>query len=204
MTDTTDVAWTVVVRIEDTDRWIDWSTGHRTVPDVLAAAELIVPVSTIAEIRFDRITTARKRFSLADLGATDATAPSAPAGRAAILREAADELAAPYEAESGYDRGRAWVVAELRRMADEAQQPEVRKACGCGQDGCEYCDVDDDAAASQQAETQAAPFYPPAHYRGRDGTAYCVHAIPVGPDSCRECRALAEQPAAVSQPGKEA
>lgn len=79
MTETTDVAWTIVVRIEDTDRWIDWSTGHRTVPDVLAAAELIVPVSTIAEIRFDQITTARKRFSLADLGATDAAVPSAPA-----------------------------------------------------------------------------------------------------------------------------
>jgi hypothetical protein len=83
MTETTDVAWTIVVRIEDTDRWIDWSTGHRTVPDVLAAAELIVPVSTIAEIRFDRITTARERFSLADLGATDAAAPSVPADRAA-------------------------------------------------------------------------------------------------------------------------
>jgi hypothetical protein len=145
MTETTVVAWTIVVRIEDTDRWIDWSTGHRTVPDVLAAAELIVPISTIAEIRFDRITTVRKRFSLADLGATDAVAPSAPADRAAVLREAANGLAALGPLDSLVSAPAAWTEAietlrrmadqiaedERRRMADEAQQPETQAEIEC-------------------------------------------------------------------------
>jgi hypothetical protein len=62
-----------------------------------------------------------------------------PANRAAVLREAADELAAPYEPESGYDRGRAWVIEELRRMAVEAQQPtpcDKPNACEDGGDPC--------------------------------------------------------------------
>ncbi|GAA2457241.1 hypothetical protein [Streptomyces macrosporus] len=42
------------------------------------------------------------------------------AHRAEVLREAADEIEADYPPESGYDRGRAWAVAELRRMATEA------------------------------------------------------------------------------------
>jgi predicted nucleic acid-binding protein len=149
MTETTDVAWTIVVRIEDTDRWIDWSTGHRTVPDVLAAAELIVPVSTIAEIRFDRIATARKRFSLADLGATDPAPPSVPAD--ADLRDRIAQAMA--DAEERLARVTEWVTSDVvtarnefgngyreaqrdirdllagRRMADEAQQSELEGAC---------------------------------------------------------------------------
>jgi hypothetical protein len=65
------------------------------------------------------------------------------------------------------------------RMADEAQQPETRKACGCGQDGCEYCDVDDDDDEPPCTCAAAGDCFAPAgHY--------------------------ADCPAAVSQPGKEA
>lgn len=64
-----DVVWTVVIRIKDTGNWIDWCTGHRTVPEVLAEAESIVSHPAVAEIRFDRTTKTRERFSLADLDA---------------------------------------------------------------------------------------------------------------------------------------
>ncbi|MGW3191629.1 hypothetical protein ACWDBT_27690 [Streptomyces ardesiacus] len=40
------------------------------------------------------------------------------------------------------------------------------------------------------------PFVPPVHYRRDDGVDCCVHAIPVGPDSCRACRELADAEAA--------
>ncbi|MGW5582841.1 hypothetical protein [Streptomyces sp. NPDC003857] len=54
--------------------------------------------------------------------------------------------------------------------------------------------------AGEEQPTTETPFVPPAHYRGRDGTAYCVHAIPVGPDSCPECCELADdQPAVVAR-----
>lgn len=66
-----DIVWTVVIRIERTGNWIDWSTGHRTAPEVLAEAESIVSHPAIAEIRFDRTTKTRERFSLSDLDAED-------------------------------------------------------------------------------------------------------------------------------------
>jgi len=116
----------------------------------------------------------------------------APADRAAIYREVADRLAA--DAEQGEKEGltriyRRSAARQVREWADQAQQPETRKACGCGQDGCEYCDVDDDADEEQPesgACTCAAAgdcFAPAGHY------ADCPQA---------------EQSAAVSQPGKEA
>lgn len=37
------------------------------------------------------------------------------------------------------------------------------------------------------------PFVPPAHYRRDDDVDCCVHAIPVGPDSCPACRELADE-----------
>ncbi|CAM5620373.1 hypothetical protein [Streptomyces aurantiogriseus] len=46
-------------------------------------------------------------------------------------------------------------------------------------------------AVGEQPETQEA-FIPPAHYRRNDGVDCCVHAIPVGPDSCKACRELAD------------
>jgi hypothetical protein len=42
----------------------------------------------------------------------------------------------------------------------------------------------------RRAEEQ--PFTPPVHYVRDDGAQCCVHTIPVGPDSCRHCRELAE------------
>lgn len=37
------------------------------------------------------------------------------------------------------------------------------------------------------------PYTPPVHYERSDGVLTCVHAIPVGPDSCQDCRFLAEE-----------
>ena len=59
------------------------------------------------------------------------------------------------------------------------------------------------AAETPQPETQAA-FVPPAHYRRDDGVDCCVHAIPVGPDSCRHCRELADDAPSVVQADGEA
>jgi len=114
-----------------------------------------------------------------------AAAPSAPADRAAILREAADAAAEKY-------RRNPWttaadVIADVRRMADEAQQPETG-GCWCGHsrdrhwsdeggrmtfpDGCHDCTGwngahaygqelpwaadEQPAVEAQQPETQAA------------------------------------------------
>jgi hypothetical protein len=66
-----DIVWTVVIRIERTGNWIDWSTGHRTYPEAIADAETLVTHPAIAEIRFDRTTKTRERFSLHDLDADE-------------------------------------------------------------------------------------------------------------------------------------
>ena len=47
---------------------------------------------------------------------------------------------------------------------------------------------------------EAQVFTPPAHYRGRDGAEFCVHAIPVGPDSCPACRKLGDHDKATAGP----
>ncbi|KUN03174.1 hypothetical protein AQI95_24775 [Streptomyces yokosukanensis] len=50
-------------------------------------------------------------------------------------------------------------------------------------------------AAEQQpaaADDEETPFVPPAHYVRDDGVECCVHTIPVGPNSCAECRELAD------------
>ncbi|MFG3127418.1 hypothetical protein ACGFZU_06915 [Streptomyces tendae] len=54
------------------------------------------------------------------------------------------------------------------------------------------------ADETTDTETEAVqPFVPPVHYRRDDGVDCCVHTIPVGPDSCRACRELADdEPAA--------
>lgn len=62
-----DASLNVVIRIERTGNWLDWSTGHRSVPEALAAAEVIASHPAIAEIRFDRITRTTERLSLHDL-----------------------------------------------------------------------------------------------------------------------------------------
>jgi hypothetical protein len=81
----------------------------------------------------------------------------APVGRGAVLREAADELEAPYEPESGYDRGRAWVIEELRRMADEAGPDDVDEmAASLARDGFGA----DEIAAMQRAADEAQQLQP--------------------------------------------
>jgi hypothetical protein len=60
--------------------------------------------------------------------AAEERAAVVPADRAAVLREAADELEADYPPESGYDRGRAWCVEELRRLAGEARDERETQA----------------------------------------------------------------------------
>lgn len=62
-----DVSLNVVIRIDRTGNWLDWSTGHRSIPEALAVAETLVSHPAIAEIRFDRITKTIERMSLADL-----------------------------------------------------------------------------------------------------------------------------------------
>lgn len=198
------------------------------------------------------------------LAAAPAAAPSAPADRAAILREAAERVTG-YAADhfpDEYDEYADQLADELRRLADEpasgpsrvageapqpetpvhgesvahlagvageAPQPETRKACGCGQDGCEYCDVDDDADEERQPETQAEAHPPTVTWEIESprrgtwaswGTTYDEHdwarerfQDAVGHVPARQFRLVrattvyiveAEQPAAVSQPAKEA
>ncbi|MFD5663420.1 hypothetical protein ACFWIK_00725 [Streptomyces anthocyanicus] len=49
---------------------------------------------------------------------------------------------------------------------------------------------------TEQQPAAEQPFVPPAHYRRDDGADCCVHAIPVGPNSCAACRELADAEAA--------
>ncbi|MFF0777055.1 hypothetical protein [Streptomyces sp. NPDC003720] len=113
-------------------------------PHALADAVLAVlpePTGQAAEVeRWQRKYDAEHARHMAVVGAlvTD---------RAALLLGAADELEAPYEPESGYDRGRAWCVAELRRLAAEAQQ-QARCSHGCDVTRCPClaCEADDTEA----------------------------------------------------------
>jgi hypothetical protein len=113
--------WTTVFRLDDSEDWHDWSTGHRTVPEVLAVAELMAKIPTIAEIRFDRITTVRERFSLADLG-EDGDVPPAVSSPAPADRTARWEAAA-HAAGREVDRN---ALAVYMAVAD-AEQAELRR-----------------------------------------------------------------------------
>lgn len=42
------------------------------------------------------------------------------------------------------------------------------------------------------ADPSRAPYIPPAHHVRDDGVECCVHAVPVGPNSCECCRDLAD------------
>lgn len=99
---------------------------------------------------------------LRELLAAEPAAPPA-ADRAAVLREVADALEAwqPEPSErwteperNRYEDGVDAAADRLRRVADEPPQAERRQSCACGQDGCEYCDVDE-TDEEQQPETQA-------------------------------------------------
>jgi len=83
--------------------------------------------------------------------------------------------------------------------AAEAQQPEARKACGCGQDGCEYCDVDDEADDEEPTEEQIV--------RDHVTTVHLIGEQLTTVESWlwkRLAEVRAEPSAAVPQPGKEA
>ncbi|MET9073909.1 hypothetical protein ABZX95_17415 [Streptomyces sp. NPDC004232] len=89
----------------------------------------------------------------------------------------------------------------LDDLATEIDEAEEEPASVAQQPAAEAWDVPDarpgttDYARQQQAaaaDGEETPFVPPMHYRGRDGTTYCVHATPIGPNSCRECRDLAD------------
>jgi adenine-specific DNA glycosylase len=162
-----------------------------------------------------------------------AAAPSAPADRAALLREAAD-VAARFNSDCQNCAVELEVATKLRRMADEAQQPETRARRDVGRETVEYflqAQQDDgtweDASSFMDALDWAAERlavkrvkYPDFSWRMAERTT-TVTVRPL-PDclTCRHwrcngdgpCGALLDAwqrcactgPAAVSQPGKEA
>ncbi|MFJ6061637.1 hypothetical protein ACIQHU_01210 [Streptomyces tendae] len=108
---------------------------------------------------------------------------------------------------------------EPRRMADETAAAETQPADALSEleAAARALELDRDAASTGESRdyrrgmTRAVrvlrfldspdalteqPFVPPAHYRRDDGVDCCVHAIPVGPDSCRACRELADDTSA--------
>jgi hypothetical protein len=88
-----DVSWTVVFRLGSDDDWHEWTRNHRSVPEAVRSAEVLVKTPPVVEIRFDRITVQRERFSLAELPETDEPAAvSPPADRAAEHADAAYTL----------------------------------------------------------------------------------------------------------------
>jgi hypothetical protein len=116
------------------------------------------------------------------------------------------------------------VATGLRRMADEPPQPTSPvRACrycpdpACPQD-CPACGAPIHDLNTVPARPKKPPmdpvhilgikadseqpeaFTPPVHYERDDGVLCCVHAIPVGPDSCRACRELADGEQAAAGP----
>jgi hypothetical protein len=140
-----------------------------------------------------------------------AVAPSAPADRAAILREAAGALLAA-DAEARKEGALAWTLPEaaalLRRMADEAQQPETQ---------ADQAHPAEHTWAAELHDPLADEWVPGTRYLVRDRAVNALaHARTVGPtwrDGTPTRRRLVRatttytveaEPAAVSQPGKEA
>jgi hypothetical protein len=62
-----DVTWTVMFRLGDTSDWTEWGTGFRAPEEAVRKAEVLCRIPVVAEIRFDRITVQRDRYSLHDL-----------------------------------------------------------------------------------------------------------------------------------------
>ncbi|MFJ3200973.1 hypothetical protein [Streptomyces sp. NPDC086989] len=61
------VTWSVMFK-DSTGAWSEWGRGGWPTSDLaIRSAEAIVSIPTVQEIRFDRITTSRQRFSLHDL-----------------------------------------------------------------------------------------------------------------------------------------
>jgi hypothetical protein len=66
-----DVSWAVLFRLARTNVWVEWSSGHRSSAEAIRDAEVLVPVTSVAEIRFDRITHQRDRFDLHGIAQLD-------------------------------------------------------------------------------------------------------------------------------------
>ena len=118
---------------------------------------------------------------------------------AAHLLALRDSLFADPETTGKFLAGLERAESELRRLAGEQPaQDEARTLAQLAEADAGYRDLlvrrgEEMTAGRRAAQDEARPvepFTPPVHYRGRDGTAYCVHATPIGPDSWRECRDL--------------
>lgn len=59
-----DVSWSVMFRLASTSVWVEWSSGHRDSSEAVREAEVLAPMESVAEIRFDRVTHQRDRFDL--------------------------------------------------------------------------------------------------------------------------------------------
>lgn len=64
-----DVSWTVIFRLEGTGIWTEWGKGHRTSSEAVREAEVLAHIPDVAEVRFERVTLQRDRFTLHDLAA---------------------------------------------------------------------------------------------------------------------------------------
>lgn len=62
-----DVSWAVMLRLARTGVWIEWSKGHRSSQEVVAAGELPAKIPSVQEIRFERTTLQRDVFDLSEL-----------------------------------------------------------------------------------------------------------------------------------------
>jgi hypothetical protein len=59
-----DVSWSVMFRLARTSVWVEWSSGHRDSSEAVRAAECLVPMDSVADIRFDRVIRQRDMFDL--------------------------------------------------------------------------------------------------------------------------------------------
>lgn len=55
-----DVSWSVMFRLARTGVWVEWSNGHRDPAEAIQSAEVLAPMPSVAQIRFDRVTRARE------------------------------------------------------------------------------------------------------------------------------------------------
>lgn len=62
-----DVAWAVLFRLARTGVWCEWSTGHRSPSEALAEAEALAGIKPVVDIRFERRTGIRERFTRDEL-----------------------------------------------------------------------------------------------------------------------------------------
>jgi hypothetical protein len=166
-----DVSWSVVFRLDDNDDWHDWTRNHADVSDAVKSAEVLVKTPPVVEIRFDRITVQRERFSLTELSAAEPATPVGPApdNRAAVLLWAADQI------DAGWFTTAATATAELRRLAGEAQQAPCGRPASMASTPCsagEWCCTG--AREARQDPTQDGEAHPPYHrwyVETRDGVA---------------------------------